>query len=260
MPRESGYTFEQLQEILEEIATYQVELEEDPTQIHLGTRYLQQKIAECRRYLNRVQFYLQRIGKYERELKLELQIQETDIDFKINGMLADDPVVKQQPTLDERKAVAIATLKAEYEVLTGLKRKLLDAQETTKLLKMKYGDLRATNADIKAQRQLVKDDMAAWTGGDEGYTAPRAKQDGTMDGGMAPPITRRIDPNDILDPDKRPEDLPEPKDEIHAQQIASFFNTNPPKKPEKKAEQQEESEDSTPVTGPMFTYDDLLKD
>jgi hypothetical protein len=256
MAEESGFTFEQLQKILEEIANYHVELDPDPTQPHLGIKYLQQKIAQCRNFLNRVQYYLQIVGRFERDLKVRLQIKETDIEFKINMKLADDPVVKQQPTLDERKAVAIATLKDEYEDLTECKRRLLDAQETLKLLKMKYGDLRATSGDIKAQRQLVKDDMQAWTEGGQGYTRPQARADGSIPDGMPPPVTTRIDPRDVLDPNKKPDDLPKPRDEIHAQQIASFFGSGAPEKPDQDPPKQEES---APIAEPSITYDDLLK-
>jgi hypothetical protein len=253
MTKGSEFSFEQLQSILEEVAEYHVDLEDDPTQPHLGTRYLQRCIAECRRYLNRVQYYLQTVGKYERDLKIQLQIKEASIDLQINEKLADDPVVKQQPTLDERKAVAISTLKTEYQDLTEHKRRLLDAQETLKLLKMKYGDLRATSGDIKSQRQLVKDDMQAWGSGETGYTAPQGREDGTIPDGMPPPVAGKVDPQDILNPDNRPEDLPEPKDAVHAQQIAEFFGSDPPKlKPE-------DSEDPAPAKTADITYDDLLK-
>lgn len=236
------YTEAQLRQILEEVAKYQVELAEDPTLPELGTRYLQKCIAQCRSFLNRVQYYLQRVGRYEKELRLKVKLAEMDIELKINEKLADDPVVRQQPSINDRRALAIAQLKQEHEELAKLKIDLMDHQETLKLLKMKYGDLRSANADIKSQRQLVKDDIAGWAEGGEGYTRPQAKQDGTMDDGMPPPVTSKIDPKDILDPEKRPDDLPEPRDAIHAQQIAEFLDTEPEK----------------PIS--RVSYDDLLKD
>lgn len=249
----TGFTGDQLSAVLEEIAEYQIELEEDPTQPHLGNKYLQQKIAQCRGMINRVQYYLQKIGKYEKELRLKVKLGEMDIEFKINEKLADDPIVRQQSSINDRRALAISQLKQEHEDLAKLKIDLMDVQETLKLLKMKYGDLRSSNTDIKAQRQLVKDDVQAWGSGENGYTPPQARQDGTIPDGMPPPVTGKIDPQDVLNPDKRPEDLPEPRDAVHAQQIAEFFSSSPPK-PKLK-----DTEDSTPAKTADITYDDLLK-
>jgi hypothetical protein len=219
---------EELQQILEEIAEYQIDLVEDPTGPELGTRYLQERIATCRKFLNRVQFYLQKVGKYERELKIDLKIKEMDIDLKINGKLADDTIVRQQPSIDDRKALAISQLRDEHEALAEIRLKMLDVQETQKLLKMKYGDLRAANADIKAQRQLIKDDMQAWMGGEEGYTRPQPQPDGSAPKGMPPPVVKKVNPRDLLDPDKEPDRLPPPRDAEHVKQISEFLASETP--------------------------------
>lgn len=250
MSEESAFTSEQLGQILEEVAGYEVKLSEDPTQPHLGHKYLQQKIAQCRGFLNRVQFYIQKVGKHEKDLRLRVNLKELDIEFKINQKLADDPLVRQQPSIGDRKALAIAQLKTEHEELAQLKIDLMDAQETLKLLKMKYGDLRGANTDIKAQRQLVKDDMQAWSEGDEGYTKPQAAEDGTVPDGMAPPVTDKIDPKDVLDPNKPPEDLPSPRDAVHAKQISEFLNSGSVKS----------ASDEVPEPPISYvSYNDLLK-
>jgi hypothetical protein len=93
---------------------------------------------------------------------------------------------------------------------------------------MKHQDLVRTNADVKSQRQLVKDDMESRLAGKQGYDRPQVRQDGSIVGILPPPVNvGKIDPRDLLDPEKRPDYMPEPVDEIHAQQIAEFFESKP---------------------------------
>lgn len=218
------YTRDQLSSILDEIAAFEVELAEDPTLPSLGSKYLQGRIAQCRKYTNRVMYYVQTIGKQVKDLSVRLKVAELDLELKSAKMLADDPVVKKQPSIEDRKALVTTFLKDEHDEVVALKVDLLDATETLKIVKMKHQDLTRTNADIKAQRQIVKDDIDARIGGGGGYDKPQTKQDRSVPDGMPPPVVpEKIDPRDLLDPEKRPEDLPEPVDEMHAQQIADFF-------------------------------------
>jgi hypothetical protein len=222
------FSKDQLNQILEEISIFKVDLEEDPTQPHLGTRYLQRVIAQCRQYLNRVQFYLQQVKRYEKNLRHDVKQHELDLEFKMNEKLADDALVRRQQSIADRRAVAITLLKEEHDVLSHLRIGLLDVEETVKLIKTKYDDLGRTNGDIKLQRQLIRDDKQDQLHGDEGYSAPQTRQDRTVPGGLRPPIMpKQIAPSDLLDPNARPEDMPEPRNTVHAGMIADFFASQP---------------------------------
>jgi hypothetical protein len=223
----------QLDQMLEEVAGYTVSLEEDPTLSHLGTKYLQQRLAQCRNYTNRVQHYLQMAMRAERTLLTEIKQAKLDFDFKVKTALADDPLVRQQRALDDRKALAESLLKTESDNIRALEIRLIDVQESVKLLKFKYGDLQRTSGDIKMQRRMVHDDKMAQMGGDEGYNQPQTNQDRSVPDGMPAPVPAEpLGPSDILDPSKRPDDLPEPIDEAHAGQIAEFLRRHPEKKNE----------------------------
>lgn len=218
-----SFTREKLDQILDEIVKYQVDLVEDPTLPEHGTRYLQRIVAQCRNYLNRTQFYIQSVGKYEKDLRINVSHKEMDINLKFNGLLAEDPDVRKQPSVIDRQALANTMLADDNDELSKLKLDLLDAQETLKLIKMKYGDLQKTNNDIKMQRQLIKDDKDGWMDG-SGYTPPTVS--GVVPDGLSPPVlSKTVNPTDVLDPNKRPEDLPEPRDKIHAEQISAFFSS-----------------------------------
>lgn len=239
-----SFTTEQLSEILEEIANFEVELEEDPTLPTLGIKYLNSKVASCRKYLNRVSYYIQVIGRQLKDLRLQVNQYELDLEFKISMKLADDEIVRKQPSVEDRKALAIAMLRDEHEQLSTARMALMDTQETFKIIKMKHQDLIRTGNDIKTQRQLVKDDADIRMHGGEGFERPQANQDGTYPEGMAPPVVPGpINPTDLLNPNKRPDDMPEPVDAMHAQQIADFYNSHP--------------ENSKTIRA--VTYDDIVK-
>lgn len=220
--------------VLEEIAGYEVELEEDPTQPELGNKYLQRILSKCRKYLNRVQYYLEIIRVQERDLKLNVKESELDLDFKEKELLADDAEVRRMPSIKDRMSLVAIKLKDENEALNKKRIELLDIEETVKIIKHKYDHLRGTNGDIKVQRQMVRDSVPS--DGDAGYAPPDTNRDGTVKGGLPPPVTSAINPTDLLDPEKRPDDLPVPKDAIHAKQIASFLNRYPKEKSEETEE------------------------
>jgi hypothetical protein len=223
-------THDILDRILEEISKYEIELDEDPTQPHLKQAYLQQIVAQCRRYQNRVHYYLTTVKRYESSLRRNIKQNELDFDLKINERLADDSIVRQGPSIEDRKARAIMMLKTEHDILAELKVALLDAEEYYKIIKSKYDQLRQTAADIRLQRALVRDDIMERIGGGSGYTKPQANQDGTIEGGLPPVVkTKAIEPKDLFDPIKRPDDMPEPIDAKHAQLMAEFLNKHPEK-------------------------------
>jgi len=248
------YTGEQLSSILVEIAAFEVELAEDPTIPDLGVKYLNGRISLCRKYLNRVIYYVQTIGKQVKELTVQTRQMELDLELKLAQKLADDPEVRKQPSIEDRKALALMLLKPEHDNLGNLRLELLDATETLKIVKLKHQDLIRTNADIKSQRQLVKDDMEARLAGQPGYDKPQARQDGSVPDGMPPPVSPgAIDPKDLLDPEKRPDDMPEPVDEMHAQQIAEFFKNRPSAAP---AEPKADDSDVSNAAPSKPSYDD----
>lgn len=226
-----GYiTKPKLEAILEEIAGLSITLEEDPTLPDLGYRYLQSRLAKCRDYLNRTQYYHQITRRYQKNLQSRIRHCELDLDFKVMEKLADDGLVRRERSIEDRKALAMSMMKEEYQELSILKVELLNLEETVKLVKLKYDDLSRTNNDVKLQRQMVRDDRNSELG--EGYSPPQASQNKTVGGGLPPAVrAKKIDPTEILDPNRRPDDIPQPINQSHARQIASFFNGLPAQKP-----------------------------
>lgn len=245
---------EKLDQILEEISGYEVNLAEDPTLPTLGTKYLQKVLSQCRSFLNRVTYYLQLVKRYERRLKTDIKQKELDLDFKLKEKLADDPLVKRQASFEDRKALAISMLKDEYEALGTLQVTALDTDETYKIIKSKHLELTRTNADIRTQRNLVKDDMLARMSGQEGYIKPQVQQDRSIPEGLPPPVSMTVNNlQDILPPGSKAEDFPQPLDSQHAQQIQEFLSRNPIRE-----QQPVEKPTEEPPTQTGIDYSDLL--
>lgn len=252
-----------LDQMLDEIAGFEIALEEDPTLPHLRNAYLQRSIAKCRQHTNRVHLYLQQARRFEKNVKVQVKEWELDLELKMAEKLADDTITRDQPSIEDRKAYAATQLRAEHERLAVLRVAAVDLADTIRIIKSKYDELKATSRDIVLQRQMVKDDAELFGSTGQEYSPPQARKDGTIPDGMAPPVRPdALDPKDLLDPAKRPEDLPEPKDEVHAAQIAAFFNgaagsvKEPPAK-EKAPEQPPPEPGKLAGTGGM-SYDDLL--
>lgn len=215
---------EVLDNIVEEIAGYSIDLAEDPTLPELGSVYIQKTLSVCRNYSNRVLFYLQKVSSSVRCLKRELVQHELDLEFKINEKLADDTVVRRQASIADRKAVAIAMFKTEYETITDLKIKILDTEEILKIIKLKYNDLKQSSNDLKLQRQIIKDDKEAFGSTGEGFSKPGSKQDRSIsDGLVQPAINVAKAPEEILNSNIPAESMPEPMDEAHAKLISNFL-------------------------------------
>ena len=245
------FSREKLQQILDEVSSYSVELESDPTLPNLGTQYLQRVISECRNYMNRVMHYMQLIKIQEKNTKIRLKAYELDLERKMAEKLSDDVLVRKQPSIEDRKALASTMLADEYSAIATLRSDLLDIEETYKLLKIKYDHLRGTSQDVKTQRSLVKDDAMIRLAGGEGYSKPIINQDKSIPNGMiAPIITDNLNPQDLLDPNKRPEELPVPKDAVHAQMISDFLNSQSSMAATKISERSEEIR--------SINYEDLI--
>ncbi len=255
-----------IEKMLEESASYSIELPEDPTSPEFGMRYLQKVLAQCRQYLNRVQYYLQITRRYEKNLRARIKLEEMNLELRTHQLLADNVIVRQGPSVDDRKALAAAMMSTEHKSLALLRVAHINVDESIKIIKMKYDDLNRSSMDVKTQRQMVKDELDDLGSGGSGYNRPIRDKDGTVPAGLPPAVQPgvRIDPKDLLDDSRRPDDLPPAKDAVHAQQIVNFFS-RPSMAPVKAPARPEPAPVVEPIIVPAaltqtISYDDLLTD
>jgi len=155
---ESRYTQEQLDEILEEVSGFEVQLEEDPTLPSLGNLYINERLSQCRSYTNRIVYYMQKLQIQIRAVKRELLLAQTDYDMKFSDLLANDESVKQRSSFEDRKALAMTYLHDELSMISELKQNMESFEDVYKIIKMQHQNLVRTNSDIKTQRQIIKED------------------------------------------------------------------------------------------------------
>lgn len=188
---------EKLDEILNQIALFSIDLVEDPTLPEYGARYITKVSALCRNYQNRVQTYMQEVKRAEISLKKEIKVLEADVDMKTAELLAKDDVVKRQSSIEDRKALAYSILSNEHKSLTDARIELQDVEESYKILKMRYDQLKLTSNDIKAQRLAVKDEIELTRDGGGG-SSKAARSGGVIERGI-PPIVRTHDNPSIFE-------------------------------------------------------------
>ena len=84
--------------------------------------------------------------------------------------------------------------------------------------------MKGTAGDLKMQLTMVRDHIHMIMDGGEGFNKPQVGRDRSIPEGMPAPVQARIDPKDLLDPNKRPDDIPVPKDSAHAELIVEFLD------------------------------------
>lgn len=222
-----GYiSSKKLEDMLEEVINFEVELAIDPTSVNGSTsKYLQGRLSTCRSYINRTLHYLQLCKRYEKNVKKVLKLCELDLEFKQADLLSEDPHVKSGPSIKDRMALVHTKLKNEIEAKNSIAAEIQNLEDIIKLLKTKYDDLKQSNADIKLQRQIIKDEIDAYMGGEEsGYNKPQTDGRGFVENNMKPPVKIvDINPSDLLGDNNKAETIPQ-KEEPGYKSISDFFD------------------------------------
>jgi hypothetical protein len=157
---------ESAERVYTEIAQLRIELEFDPTV--LGTQYINRVISQCRNYLNRISQILLQLSREKRVLKRQLSGEETALSVERDTLMAEDDVVRRQPNIRDREAVANTMLRDRLSRISTLKFELMDVEAVEQAVKMVHQELIRTSAEIKTQRSLMHTDRLTGAGyGDE---------------------------------------------------------------------------------------------
>jgi hypothetical protein len=156
-----------------ELESLSIELEHDPTV--LGPKYLNEVVARCRSFLNKVSRILLEVQREKRSVQKSLAGKEAEFKIRSDEILANDERVKRLPNIADRMATVNLILASLAREVSDLKLELRDLETIEKAVRLRHGELRDTAADIRTQRQLIKSetDTGAFYG-DERSTAPVA--------------------------------------------------------------------------------------
>lgn len=239
---------EKLEQMLEEVISFEVYLETDPTSVEGSTsKYLHERLSSCRSYVNRTLHYLQICKKYEKNLKRMYKLADLDVQFKTSELLSDDPIVKAAPSIKDRMALVHMKTQKEVESRDIIEVESQNLDDVIKLIKSKYDDLKQTNSDIKLQRQIIKDEiddlLKDRDGEGGGFTKPTTDKHGNVEKGMIPAVkAENVNPSDLLDSKSEPEPEPIPKKEkTDSEYVRGFFTKPITEKKSEKSEKKPEN-------------------
>ena len=152
--------------IYNEVGALHLELERDPTV--LGPNYINDIMAKCRNYLNRVSSIRLDLSRQRRDLMVRIGGEETLFSVDKDRLLAENDYVKRQPNIRDREALVNTFLRDRVNAISALKSELLDLETVEKAVKMVHEELIRTSGEIKTQRQMLSADRVTGAGyGDE---------------------------------------------------------------------------------------------
>ena len=146
-----------VEQIFDEIATYTIDLEPDPTS--LGPRYLHRVTAVCRNYQNAVSRILGEIHREKRMLSEHLRSQEAALKVESDELLANNDQVRRLPNIRDREATISVLLATRVREVEDLKREVTNLEHIEKAVRHRHDELKDTSSAIRLQRNLIRDEI-----------------------------------------------------------------------------------------------------
>lgn len=163
----------EIEAIYEELATFSIELDRDPTA--RGPGYLQDLISKTRGHLNRVSHFMQKTHREQHHLQSDLSEKEASFQISADALLADDQRVTRLPNINDRQAMINMLLRDDRVKILELRRHILDLGFVDKAIRHRHKELENTMSAIRMQKSLIEAELR--TGayyGDETDTSRRS--------------------------------------------------------------------------------------
>ncbi len=147
-----------IEEIWEEMNGYVLELSLKPST--LGPRYLQDLIATCRNYLNKVSLRLSELNQVRYKIDRELKKAEALYEMEFDRLMASDERVKRLANVDDRKSTAKYILREQLETVHGLKDQIRAIDAVYRTVIHRRDGLEGTMGTIKEQRRHMEMELS----------------------------------------------------------------------------------------------------
>lgn len=142
----------------ETIANLGVTLDSDP--LSYGPKRINEKIAECRRQIDKVVNLILSVSSTLRGVKGAARISREEYELKFRELLTSDPVVRSGSSLVDRKATAdlrIGEFRHRAEALESLSS---DLEDLLTAVKIRKDDLRNTQQQLKEQVNVCREEIS----------------------------------------------------------------------------------------------------
>ena len=146
-----------IKEIYDSLVQYEIQL--DPNPGALGPKYLFGLISRCRGYINAISFILLEVHREKHDKTEVLGRLEAAYAIASEDLLASDPIIRQAPAIDDRRAMVAVALRTQGNEIKVLKDELQSLGFLDKAIWHRHKELRDTMSEIKLQRSLLRDDI-----------------------------------------------------------------------------------------------------
>ena len=187
--------------VFKELAKMDVPLEADP--LAYGPKYLAAKIARCRNYLSRTeQIYSELSFRLSVAKRLKLRA-EAEFSVKEAHLLTNDPTVRSQRSVSDRKAQVVMQLVEEMKFLNSVSEVLQDLDNTLTVVKSKRADLKDIQGRIRDQMKLCQEMVAL--GSHWGSKLPPGQKSPDFKSARGYAVEHKDDLDALIDSDDRSE-------------------------------------------------------
>jgi len=157
---------DRIEQVYTELFSMGIELDSDPT--ISGPRYLNEVVARCRNYMNRVTMMLLELQRENRALSKAVAGLKLEFKIEFDQLIAENDSIKRLPNIKDRESTANVMLAAKRREIADLELQISDLDTIEKTVRLRHQELVRTSDNIKTQRSLLQTDRNTGAGyGDE---------------------------------------------------------------------------------------------
>ena len=146
-----------IEDIYAELGVMDVELDADP--LVFGPKRLNNKVAVCRKMLSRCERVFNQVSADLHRYRRAHLAEETNLELKVNDLLATDPHVRAGPNVADRQAIASTRLREEEKEVHRLAMAVNDLTSVLIVVKAKRTDLKDIQGRLRDQIRLCQEEI-----------------------------------------------------------------------------------------------------
>ena len=119
-------------------------------------KYINEKIGECRRYIEEVEKFMFQVSRESSVIQQALNNSTAEFESKKEDLLTKDEKIKSLPSIKDREAKANSCLKEEIDRIRGYQNEANAFNNLLRAINLKMKNLNGANADIKMQLRIME--------------------------------------------------------------------------------------------------------
>mgnify|MGYP003394100418 CR=1 FL=1 len=132
----------------------------DPNPIEFGPRRFNNRIAQVRALLNRVEQVFLQVSEDWHYFKRAINVKRNIFELERRELLARDPKTRVGRSQSERETLADVQLRTQIEEIQTLELALCDLETVMKVIKSKRTDLKDAQSRMRDQMKMIEQDLS----------------------------------------------------------------------------------------------------